>query len=61
MAGLKRIGLSISKAGFFGLGRLMKENGEEAMLEIVAVGIALIGLRKEDRESIGDVERGSAW
>ncbi len=35
----------------------MKENGEGAVLEIVAVGIALIGLlKKQDRESLSDVE-----
>ncbi len=57
VAGLKRIGLSISKTGTFELGRRMKENGEGAVLEIVAVGIALIGLlKKQDRESLSDVE-----
>lgn len=60
VARLKKSNLSISKTGTFELGALAVEGGGQAMDEIVAGGIALIELqKKQDRESVGDVEGGS--
>lgn len=62
MARLKRSGLSVSKTGTFELGPLVEKGGNEAIIEIVAGGIALIELRKkQDLESRGDVEGGSGY
>lgn len=61
VARLKRSNLSISKTGTFELGALAVEGGGQVMDELVAGGIALIELqKKQDRESVGDVEGGSA-
>lgn len=62
VARLKRTGFSVSKTGTFEVGRLVEQGGEEAMIEVVAGGIALIELRKkQDLESRGDVEGGSGY
>ena len=62
VARLKRSGLSVSKTGTFELGPLVEEGGNDAMIEIVAGGVALIELRKkQDLESRGDVEGGSGY
>ena len=61
VAKLKKTGFSISKTGTFELGKMVEDAGEAAILEIVAGGIALIELRKkQDLESRGNVEGGSA-